>query len=74
MVAVPTTYNSMSEAELAQAGVSIVIYANQLLRASYPPMLEVAKSILTHGRSKEADELVMPVKQILTLIDDNTGH
>eukprot|EP00667_Euglena_gracilis_P013383 EG_transcript_13804 len=73
VVTVPTTYNSISEAELARAGVSVVIYANQLLRASYPAMLGVAQSILTHGRSKEADEVVMPVKEILTLIDDNTG-
>lgn len=74
VVAVPTTYNSITESELARAGVSIVIHANQLLRASYPPMLEVAQSILTHGRSKEADAKLMSVKQILTLIDDNTGN
>ena len=73
VVAVPTSYNSITEDELFKAGVSIVIYANQLLRASYHPMLDVAQSILTHGRSKEADGKLMPVKQILTLIDDNTS-
>ena len=73
IVAVPSTYNSITEAELAAAGVSVCIYANHLLRASYPSMLGVAESILTHKRSLEADEVVMPIKNILTLIDDNTG-
>ena len=73
IVAVPTTYNQITEAELADAGVSVCIYANHLLRASYPSMMGVAESILANGRSLEADEALMPVKTILTLIDDNTG-
>eukprot|EP00929_Paragymnodinium_shiwhaense_P095460 TRINITY_DN5660_c0_g1_i1.p1 TRINITY_DN5660_c0_g1~~TRINITY_DN5660_c0_g1_i1.p1 ORF type:complete len:328 (-),score=80.29 TRINITY_DN5660_c0_g1_i1:352-1335(-) len=72
-VAVPTTYNTMTEAELQKAGANIVIHANQLLRAAFPAMKETAESILTHGRSKEADSKLLGVKQILTLIDDNTG-
>ena len=74
VVAVPTTYNTITEKELARQGVSIVIHANQLLRASYYPMFEVAQSILTHGRSNEADSKLMGVKEILTLIDDGTGN
>lgn len=73
IVAVPTTYNQITEAELADAGVSVCIYANHLLRASYPSMMGVAESILANKRSLEADESLMPVKTILTLIDDNTG-
>ena len=73
VVAVPTTYNAITEKELADAGVAVCIYANHLLRASYPSMLSVAESILANGRSLEADAQVMPVKNILTLIDDNTG-
>lgn len=73
VIAVPTTYNSITEEELNKAGVSICIYANQLLRAAFPPMMKVAESILTNSRSKEADSELMGVKQILTLIDDNTG-
>ena len=73
IVAVPTTYNSITEAELEAAGVSIIIYANHMLRAAYPAMMDVAESILTHKRSAEADADLLPVKTIITLIDDNTG-
>ena len=38
LVAVPTTYNKITEKELINAGVSIVIYANHLLRSAYPAM------------------------------------
>jgi len=72
-VAVPTTYNTITEAELQKAGANVIIHANQLLRAAFPAMKETAESILTHGRSKEADSKLLGVKQILTLIDDNTG-
>jgi len=68
LVVVPTTYNSIREDELEQAGVSMVIYANQLLRSAYPAMVATAESILTHGRSLESDESMMPIKDILRLI------
>lgn len=74
IIAVPTTYNVLTEADLAAEGVSICIYANHLLRAAYPSMMSVAESILTHSRSKEVDDQIMGVKPILTLIDDNTGN
>ncbi|MDP7399662.1 MAG: phosphoenolpyruvate mutase, partial [Lentisphaeria bacterium] len=51
LVAVPSTYSRTTEDELAEAGVSIVIYANQLLRSAYPAMVQVARSILQHGRA-----------------------
>jgi phosphoenolpyruvate phosphomutase / 2-hydroxyethylphosphonate cytidylyltransferase len=68
VVAVPTAYNSVYESELADRGVNIVIYANHLLRASYPAMSRVARAILENGRSLEADEQCMSVDQILKLI------
>ena len=68
LIVVPSTYNKVSEAELADHGVRIVIYANQLLRAAYPAMFETANSILTHGRSAEADDSLMSIKEILELI------
>jgi phosphonopyruvate decarboxylase len=74
VVAVPTTYNSITEDELKANGVSICIYANQMLRAAYPSMVSVAQSILKHGRSQEADGTLMPVKDIITLIDDGNGQ
>lgn len=69
IVVVPTTYNQITEDELASWGVNVVIYANHMLRSAYPAMLNCAKSILTHGRSKEAAaEYCMPIKDILELV------
>ena len=71
IVVVPTTYNQFTETELASWGVNIVIYANHMLRSAYPAMVKCAKSILENERSYEANELCMPVKEILTLIPGN---
>lgn len=68
LVAVPSSYNSVTEAELAARGVNIVIYANHLLRAAYPAMTQVATSILQNGRSMESDASLLPIKDILSLI------
>lgn len=68
IIAVPTTYNQFTEEELHEWGVNIVIYANHMLRAAYPAMVNVAKSILEHHRSLEANDSCMPIKQILELI------
>lgn len=68
LIAVPSSYNTIYEDELAEAGVNVVIYANQLLRSAYPAMLETAKSILTNQRSFESDGNLMSIKEILELI------
>ncbi len=68
IVVVPTTYNHITEEELASWGVNVVIYANHMLRSAYPAMVNTAKSILANGRSYEANDLCMPVKEILELI------
>ncbi len=68
IVVVPSTYNHIKEKEFINWGVNIVIYANHMLRASYPAMKDVAKSILTNGRSFDANEKCMPIKEILELI------
>lgn len=68
IVVVPTTYNHVYEEELHQWGVNIVIYANHMLRAAYPAMVQCAKTILENERSLEANPLCMPIKEILELI------
>ncbi len=68
LVAVPTTYNSITEEELQKAGVNIVIHANHLLRSAFPAMQRVAQTILENGRSLEAEGDCMSIKEILTLI------
>jgi phosphoenolpyruvate mutase len=68
LVAVPSSYNKVTEEELTKRGVNIVIYANHLLRSAYPAMVTTAKSILTHQRSAECDAQLLPIKDILELI------
>jgi phosphoenolpyruvate mutase len=68
LVAVPSSYNSVTEEELSERGVNVVIYANHLLRSAYPAMVNTAKSILTHQRSAECDVQLLPIKDILELI------
>ena len=68
LVLVPTTYNQFTEKELAEWGANIIIYANHMLRAAYPAMVNCAKTILEAERSLEANDLCMPIKQILELI------
>lgn len=70
LVVVPTSFNSVTEEEFEKRGVNIVIYANQLTRSAFPAMQNVAKSILKNHRAKEADEMCMPIKEILTLIPE----
>lgn len=68
IIVVPSTYNHIKESDFISWGANIVIYANHMLRASYPAMKKVAESILQNERSLECDELCMPIKEILTLI------
>jgi phosphoenolpyruvate mutase len=68
LVVVPTSYNQFTENELFSNGANIIIYANHLLRSSYPAMLKTATSILENSRSKEADSDLISIKEILNLI------
>ena len=70
IVVVPTSFNTVTEAEFERRGVNIIIYANQLTRSGFPAMQHTAQTILTHHRAKEADDLCMSIKEILTLIPD----
>lgn len=68
IMVIPSSFNSVSEEEWVQRGVNIVVYANHMLRAAYPSMVNAAQSILKHGRSFECDDLCMPIKNLLELI------
>lgn len=68
IIVVPTTYNHIMDNELFGLGANIVIHANHLLRSAYPAMEKTAESILTFGRSKEADQFCLPIKDVLRLI------
>lgn len=70
IVVVPTSFNAITEEELAGHGVNIVIYANQLTRSAFPAMQKTAEDILRCHRAKEVDDRLMPIKEIITLIDE----
>ena len=70
IVVVPSSFNTITEEELAQHGVNIVIYAHQLTRSAFPAMQKTAEDILKYHRAKEVDDRLMPIKKIITLIDE----
>ncbi len=65
---VPSSYCMVKEKELIDKGVNVVIYANHLLRASYPAMMNAAKSILENERSLELEKDLLSINEILNLI------
>ena len=70
IVVVPSSFNTITEAELSKHGVNIVIYANQLTRSAFPAMQKTAEDILKYHRAKEVDDRLMSIKEIITLIDE----
>lgn len=70
IVVVPSSFNCVTEAELAAHGVNIVIYANQLTRSAFPAMEQTAKDILKFHRAQEVDSRLMPIKEIISLIEE----
>jgi phosphoenolpyruvate phosphomutase len=68
LVAVPSTYSQVTENQLQKAGIRVVIYANQLLRAGYPAMVKTAETILRGGRAKGVEKFCLPIKKIISLI------
>ncbi len=71
LVSVPSTYSKVYEKDLIKYGFKIVIYANQLLRAAYPSMVNTAQIILKNSRAFEADKKIIPIKQIINLIKND---
>ena len=71
MVSVPSTYSKVFEKDLINNGFKIVIYANHLLRAAYPAMEEVAKSILKNKRSYEIEKNIISINKIINLIKND---
>ena len=71
LIVVPSTYAHMTESELQDLGINVIIYANHLLRSAYPSMIKAAQSILENRRAKEAsEEYCMSIKDIITLIPE----
>lgn len=68
IIVVPTTYNHVTFDQFKEIGVDVVIYANHLLRSSYPAMMNTAENILKFGRTMEIENKLMSVKEIINFI------
>ena len=68
LIVVPSSFDRITETEFAAAGVNVVIYANHMLRAAYPAMLDVAKTILENERCFDVRPKCLSIKQILEMI------
>ena len=70
IVLVPTSFNSVTEEEWKEQGANIIIYANQLMRATVPAIQNAAKMILENHRAEECDKMLMPFNEIIRLIPE----
>lgn len=68
LIAVPTTYNRVTDQELFNAGFNVVIYANHVLRSVYPAIKKIMTDILRNSRSLESDSYLATIDEILSLI------
>lgn len=67
IVIAPTTYSSMSFREFEDMGVSLVICANQLLRASVKQMRSVLTAIRTGSSLASTDGLICPLHEVVDM-------
>ena len=70
IVVVPTSFDAVKEEEFKERGVNIVIYANQLMRATVPAIQKVAETILKEHRAQECEGMLMPFSEIIRLIPE----
>ena len=70
LVVVPTSFNTVTEEDFKSRGVNVVIYANQLMRATVPAIQKAAETVLLNHRAKECDEFLMSFSEIIRLIPD----
>ncbi len=68
LVCVPTSYAQTYFSDLEKTGFNVVIYANHMLRSAYLAMQLTATHILKYGRTLEAEQGCLSIKEILELI------
>lgn len=69
VVIVPTTYYNTPTSVYEQAGISLVIWANHLLRSSIKAMQQTAAQIYEERSISSIEGQVVPVKEIFRLQD-----
>ena len=67
---IPDSVNAVTEEELQEHGVNIVIYADQMTRSAYKAMLGTAETMLRCHRAKEASDPLPPMEKLISLIDE----
>jgi phosphoenolpyruvate phosphomutase len=69
VIIVPTTYYDTPTSAFEDAGISLVIWANHLLRSSIKAMQQTAAQIYQERSLRSIEENVVPVKEIFRLQD-----
>jgi phosphoenolpyruvate phosphomutase len=67
VVAIPTTYPQWSVDEAVRAGVSVVIYANQGLRASVSAQRAAYRALVERGGAGDLEPRIAPLSDIFAL-------
>ncbi len=70
VVLVPTKYYTTPTDDFRKNNVSLVIWANHLIRGAVKKMQEIAKQIHTEENLLAVEDAVVPVKEIFRLQDD----
>ena len=68
LVAVPTTYDTITAAELGKLGYRIVIFANHGLRASIRAMEQAYAKLLLAGRASVLRDQIVSLKDVFELV------
>lgn len=67
VVIVPTTYPGWHTAAAAKHGVSVIVYANQGLRATVHMLRKTFRRIYTEGDSASIEDTITPISEIFAL-------
>jgi phosphoenolpyruvate phosphomutase len=70
LAAIPTTYSGVTLVELEHAGIAMVIYANQGLRAAVRAMETTLAEIVESGSSESVEPNLAPVARVFELTDE----
>lgn len=67
VVIVPTTYSDFSAEEAAEAGIAMIIYANQGIRAAVAAVRDTWATVLTQGSTAAVEPRIASVKDIFAI-------
>jgi phosphoenolpyruvate phosphomutase len=68
LVAVPTTYPTVTAEELAAAGFRMAIFANQALRAAIVAMRDALRDIRRSGRAAAVEDRIASLEEVYALV------